>query len=294
MQQLSLLEQARLERPGVPEEILVTDIAGELLADLDEEPPISLSVVAASRGIDTIEVADLPVAGSLSREDRGFVIRLRRSDRRQRRRFTGFHEVSHTFQPGYALKIQTRCPSPSPRPPRKLDVEGLCNLSAAELILPRRFFAPDVADMGLELESLIELAHRYDASLEATAFRLIRFWPEDALFVVLEPGLRKSEHGDPLAEPKLRIRSRFASGQWPFVPTNKSVAPEGVFARAQRGEEINEMTTINDLGIAGDLLIRVVARVFPYRDSANALRHRVLALCAKGTARASTTRRLAA
>lgn len=282
--QLSLLDQARLRQPGVSEEVLIGDIADELLAELDETPPVSLKIVAGSRGINRIEVAELPVAGSLSREEAGFVIRLRRGDRRQRQRFTGFHEVGHTFQPGYALATQTRCPAPSPRPPRKLDVEGLCDLSAAELLLPSRFFAPDVAQGSFDLHSLIELSRRYDASLEATGYRMVPFWPEDALFVVLEPGFRKSEQGDPSAEPKLRIRSRLRSGDWPFLPINKSVAPEGVFARALKGEEIDEMATINDIGVSDDLGIRVAARTFPYRDGSGTLRKRVLALCKKKAA----------
>lgn len=275
--QLSLFEEARARAPDLPDDALVEEISDSVIADLDERPPVNLRVVAASRGIDRIRVSDIPTAGALSRDDNGFVIRLRRGDSRSRQRFTGFHEVAHTFQPGYALKTQFRCPSPSPRPRRSLDLEALCDISAAELLMPARFFSADLQRGSFDAATLLDLADSYEASLEATGYRMARFFPSDGVFVVLEPGLRKAERDNPAAIPKLRIRSRSTARSLPFLPLNKSVADDGILIQAQH-EEVDAVTTLSAIGIDSEMRIRISAIPAPYRNAHGEVRERVLAL----------------
>src|SRR5688500_6881443 len=101
MAQLSLLDRARLADPSRTDAAHIEQIAADTIAELEERPPVDLAVVASYRGIRDIHIQPLPVAGSLTPEPDGLVMRLRADDAPRRRRFTGFHEVGHTFQPGY-------------------------------------------------------------------------------------------------------------------------------------------------------------------------------------------------
>jgi hypothetical protein len=278
MAQLSLLDQARLLDPIGSDTDHIERIAANTIAELDERPPIDLEVVASYRGIRDIHIQRLPVAGSLTPERDGLVMRLRADDSPRRRRFTGFHEVGHTFQAGYLEMKSLRCPSPRTRTVPANDPEALSDLAAAELLLPSAFFAADLAATAFGLDGVIELADTYEASVSATALRLVRFWPEPTMLLILEPGVRKAERDDPAAKAKLRARSSACSGRWPFVPHNKSAAVGGPLHRALQGELVGETTTLSDLVVDSGPCVQLSARLFPYRDQDGRSCDRVLAL----------------
>src|SRR4051794_34047231 len=104
MGQLSLLEQARIEAPDVSDDVRVTRLAAGLIEELELEPPINLEMIASWQGVDRIELADIPWAGCLINDDGRLLMKLRRGDSSRRRRFTGFHEIAHTFCPGFRLE----------------------------------------------------------------------------------------------------------------------------------------------------------------------------------------------
>src|SRR5205809_6120373 len=104
--QLSLLEQARLEIPAASDAERVAILAQRVIAELDAKPPINLEMVASWQGVDKIDVAEIPFAGCLINDGGRILVQLRRGDSRRRRRFTGFHEIGHTFCPGFRLEPQ--------------------------------------------------------------------------------------------------------------------------------------------------------------------------------------------
>lgn len=120
---------------------------------------------------------------------------------------------------------------------------------------------------NFELGSVLELSELYDASLEATTYRFARFWPESTLVVILEPGLRLEERGDPEAVVKLRVVSAWPDqyAAWPFIPTNKSAIEGGALVRAWNGEVIREKVGLEEFGMNSEGKIELTARVFPYR-----------------------------
>jgi hypothetical protein len=279
LRQLSLLELSRLEHPDWGDADRVALLAADVVRELDEYPPIRLTLVASYRDIVEIRVEPMDYAGSLTPESRGLVMRLRAGDSRRRRRFTGFHEVAHTFQAGFAEIRQFRC-QPSFKRVRQLDKEALSDIAASELLLPRRFFKADLVDSPFGLAAVAELAAAYDASIQATAHRVVAFWPDPCLLVLLESKTKPIESGDIGAEPKLRVVWAYGhpAGRWPYIPPHKSAEDGGVLARAFAGEQVDEPATLSDLGREAPAKLEVSARTFSYRAADGAVRPQVLAL----------------
>ncbi len=278
-QQLSLLEERRRDRPGASDAEHVVHLADELLRELQATPPIDLRMVASAQQVAVIEPAQLPCAGCLLLDPTGghFKIKLRASDHPRRQRFTGFHEVVHTFMPGCRLATQRRC-DPLELPAEKLDIEGLCDLGAAEFILPAEMVEADLAQADFGLATVAAISERYDASLQASAHRFVGLWPEPALLVVLDVRNKPSERNDPSAPPKLRVRYALARGDWPWIPKHKSVAGRDPLHGALAGQPIEERSSLAGFGVPYDGPVHLSARLCPYSDPEGARHDRVLAL----------------
>lgn len=276
--QRCLLDEARIRFPGRSDVECIERVAAEIIDELAEEPPISLEVVASFRDIATVRVEPLPFAGSLTPEPSGLVMRLNAHDNRRRRRFSGFHEVGHTFQRGYLQQTLFRCATRVPGPPNSADPEDLADIAAAELLFPVRHFRRDLAALPFGWEGVTTLADTYDGSIYATALRTVRLASRPTMLVILEPGLRKAEKGCSDATPKLRVVRAHHNASFPFIPPNKAAHPEGRLDRALQGECIDEMGSLADLGIRDQRELRMSAQLFPYIDNDGVRRDRVLAL----------------
>src|SRR5207249_909797 len=113
------------------------------------------------------ERREQPWAGILEPRGKSFVVGVRASDGYERQRFTVCHEAAHTFFPGFTDQARFRCTGP--RDP----LEKRCDLAATELLLPRRFFLHDLREASFDLDTVEELSDQYEASIEATALRLV-------------------------------------------------------------------------------------------------------------------------
>jgi IrrE N-terminal-like domain len=279
MEQLSLLEDSRREDPSSDDRSHVIRIADRVLAELEAEPPIDLGMVASFQGIASVRRCALPNGGCLVTDaDSGAVeIRLRSSDHPRRQRFTGFHEVTHTFLPGYRLQVRWRC-DPTPAAPAKEEVEVLCDIGAGELILPRRMVTADLAGADFGLPVIFTIADTYHASVQATAHRFVDLWPEDTLLVVAEIAHKPADARDPEAVPRLRVQYSSGSGRWPFIPRHKSFADSDPVVRALTGELVDERTALRGLSTETVEGVDLSARICPYFDSQGEKHDRVLAL----------------
>jgi hypothetical protein len=287
---LSDLELARREAPGLPDALLVTELARRTLNVLSAEPPVSHEIVASMRGVVRIDEAEIPWAGCLARGPEGLVITLRSGDPHGRKRFTAFHEIMHTYLPGFTVTTQYRCdPDVSPDRSRASarNLEALCDLGAAEFLFPRQAFCEDTAGSVATLPLAEQLAERYGASVKATARRLVTL-RGPALFLALEPACRPR---GPREEPKLRVQWVHLSGGWPFVPRHKSVPADSLLARPLTGERVEETATLTGLAAAPIQDVRVSAGLYPYTDGHGTQHMRVLALITP--ARPSRRRRAA-
>jgi hypothetical protein len=277
MTQLSLLETSRLEDPAADDPTHVVRLADRMLRELGADPPISLEMVASYQGIAAVRRCALPNGGCLVTDpETGTVeIRLRGTDNPRRQRFSGFHEVVHTFMPGFRLQIQWRCDPPIRTGPK---VETLCDIGASELLLPARMVSGDLAGADFGLQTVVGLADVYDASLEATARRTADLSPEDVLFVVAEVANKPSEHDDPDAAPRLRVRYSYSSGKWPFIRPHKSIHDGDPLVRALEGELIDERSTLTGISTQDVVGVDVSARLCPFTDGRGERHERVLAL----------------
>lgn len=260
MSGLSLLERARDARPGVDDTELVVDIAAALVDEMGLEPPVDAELVASWQGIPRVEEAPSAWAGCLVPTPEGLVIRVRDGDGWPRQRFTILHEVAHTFMPGFRLENQYRCLPGKPRD----DIEALCDLAASELLMPRSLVAPYLARAPFGFELVEELAGAFDASLEASARRLVTLWERPALFVQFE--YRTAPREPAGAAPKLRVEAFHAQGPWPHIPKHKSLDSTHPAYEALTGNDITIIDSLDSLSKKrlGDLQIHV--RSYPWTN----------------------------
>jgi hypothetical protein len=202
-------------------------------------------------------------------------MRIRATDYPRRQRFTGFHEVSHTLLPGFITSSAAyRCTPGDQKPEQQLDrqLEHLADIAASEFLLPRRHVVDEFRDSAYGWDTIIEIADRYEASLEATARRYVALSDEPTILITLKPGTSGSD-----ATPRLRVVNRTQSGAWPYVPINKSVPADHPLAEAAHGAVIDEAADLSCL-TGHPLVVRLSARPYPYYDDEGRQVMRVLAL----------------
>ncbi len=262
--QLSLFEQYRFGDPSLTDEQVVEAIGRQVLDDADASPPVDVEVLASVCGIAKVEHRLQIPAGMLFERDGRLVASIRASDGLERGRFTVLHEGGHTFQPGYRRAIQHRCFG------QKTHEEYLCDIAAAEMLLPREFFAVDLAEVGFDLAGVGLLAPAYLASIQATALRLVALSHEPVALLVFKLTHKPRERGrESACPPKLRLQWSSATGPWPFIPKDKSIDVRSVIGRAWEGEVVNELAVIDE--VFKDALGPVNVDARRYGDSVLAL-----------------------
>lgn len=274
--QLSLFEQLSRVEPALSDEGIVRRLCDDLLNQADVKPPVNVKLVASMRGIARVEERLQPWDGVLAWEHGQLVVGVRASDGIERQRFTVLHEAGHTLLPGFAESRRYRCEGPRSRD------EQLCDIAAAELLLPRRFFIPDLLDADPGLDGVEELASLYEASIEATALRAVDLGAGPAMLLVFRVAHKPSEDGrEAECEPKLRLSWAHGQGGWPYMRKHKSADDGSPFMRAHDGEVVDELGTLDDLASAHRGRVMISARRYG-NDG------RVLALVRPARARAGT------
>lgn len=279
MSQLSLLEASRLEDPSAGDGAHVVRVADSIVAELEAKAPVKLEMVASYQGIRSIVRCQLPNAGCLVTDPNSgaMEIRLRKSDHPRRQRFSGFHEIAHTFMPGYQLQMQWRCDPPL-IDRSKVDLEALCDVGAGELLLPRRLLLPELEAADFGMQTICDVSDAYDASLQASGHRIVDLWPEDAMFLVAEVQNKPTERSTPTAPAKLRVTYAWRRGSWPFILPFKSVTEGDPLARALAGELVDEMATLTTISAREVEGVHVSARFCPFVDARGTEHRRVLAV----------------
>lgn len=183
----SELEIARARMPGVPDAMLVEGLIERFSRELDLKPPTDLHLAASYQQIKHIRYAEMDWAGMLTPSTDGtFTITVRASDRAHRKNFTIGHEITHTFLPGYTV-VQHRCGTSGSATflARNRRLEGLADVGAAELLLPRRCLRPVFADSPFTIVAMKRIADSHHASLDATLRQLLHLIDRQGIVIDL-------------------------------------------------------------------------------------------------------------
>ena len=126
-------------------------------------PPINPYDLAKMRGIAGIVDVELENDGLLlSLEGGGYIVHLNRRHSENRKRFTLAHEIGHTLlfdteaavkECQRAVKLAEQLVTCDPG-----DEEGLCNVAAIELLMPRRQLQDAIALSGYGAAGVVQLA----------------------------------------------------------------------------------------------------------------------------------------
>lgn len=199
-----------------------------------------------------IERCPMKEAGQLISQigcDPQFLILVNQAHPRRRQSFSACHELGHLLMPNYNPFQGGRLDGDVMRWNDEAEEEFLCDIAAAEMLMPRRTFLPRLRARGVCIEVLHELSEEFDASLEATAVGITRAHREDVAVIVWEMGYNKNDaisaatlslfgaedgaHCEPVAK-KFRIKFSLGTGAMGefFFPKNKSVAKDSLIALA--------------------------------------------------------------
>jgi|ERR1035437_383382 hypothetical protein len=162
-----------LSQYGDPADIVV-ERARQLVFEAIEAgwdgPPFDPMRLAELRGIEVLPRQDVIDARiDLGKNDR-LQIDFNPSQPRGRRRYSIAHELAHSLFPDVAE--QTRFRSAATHTTDDWQLELLCNIGAAELLMPIGTME-NTLDEILTIERLLRLRSDYDVSVEAMALRLV-------------------------------------------------------------------------------------------------------------------------
>jgi hypothetical protein len=210
-------------------------------------------MVASFRGIERVEAVPMKEAGALIPVPQGgFIVFVNESDSKGRQRFSCKHEVCHTFFPNYLKNPTDKRDLQTGEYGIDAEEEYLCDVGAAELLLPRKFFHPALRDMGCSIEAISELARLYEASYEAVAMQLVEAALRPCAVIVWhhahKPAQRDAVNSaqgfldgmDDWAGVPKKLRTKYArvTPDFPhFFPTHKSVEEDSPIHHCYLTEE---------------------------------------------------------
>ncbi|HEX3718949.1 MAG TPA: ImmA/IrrE family metallo-endopeptidase [Verrucomicrobiae bacterium] len=129
----------------------------------------------------------------------------------ERQRFTIFHEFAHTLFPDFCQFLPHHQSASTTEDDLDYEFENLCDIAAAEMLLPHEDFISDVQKLSwLGFEAVHNLRHRYVASIDATVYRLIDLAKTVSTSVVFLTDVKGSHPGrGPLWVKSCRPNSMF-------------------------------------------------------------------------------------
>lgn len=251
---------------------LIRRLCRTLLSEAGTGIPTELALLASFQNVIRIEELPLDHDAHLGWDGRHYVIQVRLDHSAGRRRFSTGHELVHTFFPG--ARTRSDLPEHDIGLSRTaVTEEHLCDLGAAELLMPEERFAPALP-RSPGMEDVLRLSEMFQASIEATARRVLRLCRRPGAVVVLEPKLKPSElrseargalhpgvppRHQPGPIPKLRVEYSDSTGPR-YIPQNKSVADGSPLAGVLSAGAVDY---VGSTGLI-DGVFRVSARHLPY------------------------------
>lgn len=147
-----------------------------------EGPPFNPLAIAKLLKIPAEANADVIDARTISNE-KGVLIQFNPTQPRERLRFSIAHEIAHTLFPDVGDAPRHR--GGNRDDPDDWQLEMLCNLAAAEFVMPMGSLPP--RDRLLRIEDLIKECRRFDVSIEAFLIRVTKVTNEPVIMFCASP-----------------------------------------------------------------------------------------------------------
>jgi O-acetyl-ADP-ribose deacetylase (regulator of RNase III) len=110
---------------------------------------------------------------------------------RERRRYSVAHEIAHTLFPDCTDRVRHRGSHHSGADSQDWQLETLCNIAAAEILMPIGS-VPSISSDSFQIERLVKLRPQFDVSMEAVVIRTVRI----AEFPCAVFAASRVDHGD--------------------------------------------------------------------------------------------------
>jgi O-acetyl-ADP-ribose deacetylase (regulator of RNase III) len=153
-------------------------------------PPFDPLGLATFLKIDVLARDDVRDARTIASEKGTPVIEYNPTRPRGRVRYSLAHEIAHTLFDDWSEQVRNR----AQRDELKGDdwqLEALCNIAAAEFVIPIGSFAK-LAETQLDIDSLINEQKRYDVSMEALLIRAVHLRTECCAMFCASPIMKGS------------------------------------------------------------------------------------------------------
>lgn len=189
-------------------------------------PPYCPKILAGIHGVlieDTDEVFD--GEGRIFPRRGKVVIQVKKGVVHERRRFTICHELAHTCFPDAYEFVRHRS-SPTAEEEYKR-FENLCDVGAAELLLPHEDFAADLLQHEATMAKAVFLGGRYSASIDATLRRILALTSHNCAVAFLTDEAFKEY---PALPGGLRIKYYVGSSNFRDFPKPGTVVPTASIA----------------------------------------------------------------
>lgn len=225
-------------------------------------PPIGLKKLVNALG-GSIRLGNIATYGRLEAGTNEYVIRVRRDRSWRAQRFTVAHELGHILLLNALARTPKRL-SVLRTPSAWGAVERLCNLAAAELLMPQEDFQRQLQAVPFSPAGILSLYDRYLVSYRVLFVRMASALKESTVTLWRH---HSREPGDRVA---LRVIWKSRSPDGPWLPTGITInyiVPDIVSAALRDGHTANPSLRLEVRGRPDR--VHAVASAAPRREDSN-------------------------
>ncbi|HEX77884.1 MAG TPA: ImmA/IrrE family metallo-endopeptidase [Dehalococcoidia bacterium] len=213
------------------------------------EPPFGIKEMKRLKGIHEIIACDLGhTDGLLIQTENGYIIKLNAKHSEARRNFSCAHEIGHTFlrelhTNSSSTAMEFRAVDHETMPRMR---EWLCNVAAAEILMPETIFKQYIGRLGLSISSLEWIAHAFRVSVPAAAIRAAEVSEEPCIALQWQLALKKGKTGLKkiwCVGPGRNLKSKFYA-----LPIQPFVTEPSILLKAYHGHSPVKSTKLFRIG----------------------------------------------
>jgi len=162
-----------------------------------QNPPFLAKDLAACMGIKDVVSANLgELDGTLLRHIDGYMIKVNVNHNEVRQNFSCAHEIGHILLDELDKKFDASIVElRGGTTITGNEKERLCNIAAAELLMPVPVFSKYLSDLGLSIDSIESLARIFKVSIQAAAIKVQEIGPKSCRIIFWKRCHRNRSHG---------------------------------------------------------------------------------------------------